>query len=176
MIRGSGPVNACYGFDVLHDPAVYESYDKFLHRVLGLYYEKGGKDRKVNFLALLLASGETWKVAAQRVMGLSTTGKVVSAAAGAVLVRMLLRYALGGPLGILLTGASVASLVALYVRNQRRIHDRVAGYRTLIVDYRTRFEEIRGHWAEAKIDEAQRNLMVEGLVARFVDDLDGDPA
>jgi uncharacterized protein YaaW (UPF0174 family) len=109
------------------------------------------------------------------VMGLSTTGKVVGTAAGAILVRTLLRYALGGPLGVLLTGASVASLGALYVRNQRRIHDRVAGYRTLIADYRTRFDEIRGSWAEGKIDEAQRNLMVEGLLARFVDDLDGEP-
>lgn len=159
---------------MLHDASVYESFEKFLQRVLSLYYEKGGKDRKLKFMALLMASGETWKVVARRVSGVSTTGKVVGAAAGAILIRVLLRYA-AGPLGILLTGASVASLVALYVRNQKRIHDRVTGYRSLIADYRTRFEEIHGQWAEGKVEETQRNLMIEGLVARFLDDLDVEP-
>ena len=159
---------------MLHDSSVYESYEKFLRRVLSLYYEKGGRDRKINFLALLLASGETWKVVGRRFMGISTTGKVVGAAAGALLIRTLLKYALGGPIGVLLTGASAASLVALYLRNQRRIHDRVTGYRTLIGEYRTRFEEIRGQWAEGQVDQAQRDLMIEGLLTRLLDDLDAD--
>lgn len=158
--------------DTVEVSKIHESYDQFLQVALATYYEKGGKGRRVNFLALLLASGETWKVAWQRVKGVSLTGKLVTGVAGAVAVRMLLRYALAGPIGIVLTAASVASLISLYVRNQESITAKVKGYRELIKDYEIRFEKVRGDWVDRKIDADQRDLMLDGLLQRFLADIE----
>ena len=158
--------------DTAADSKIHESYDHFLQVALATYYEKGGKGRRVNFLALLLASGETWKVAWQRVKGVSLTGKVVSGVASAVAIRMLLRYALAGPIGIVLTAASMASLVSLYVRNQDAIAAKVKGYREMIKDYEIRYEKVRGDWVDRKIDADQRDLMMDGLLQRFLAEIE----
>jgi hypothetical protein len=158
--------------DLNAESKVYESYDRFLQAALARYYEKGGKGRRVNFLALLLASGETWKVAFQRVKGISLTGKVVGGVASAVAIRMLLRYALAGPLGIVLTAASAASLVSLYLKNQDAIAAKVKGYREHIRDYEGKFEKVRGDWVDGKISNDQRDLMMDGLLQRFLADIE----
>ncbi|MBI2897847.1 MAG: hypothetical protein HYY06_30090 [Deltaproteobacteria bacterium] len=158
--------------DATTETKVYESYDKFLQAALARYYEKGGKGRRVNFLALLLASGETWKVALQRVKSISLTSKVVGGVASAVAIRMLLRYALAGPLGIVITAASAASLVSLYLKNQDAISAKVKGYREHIHDYEGKFEKIRGDWVDGKISDDQRDLMLDGLLQRFLADLE----
>lgn len=149
-------------------PKIHDNYDQFLQAALATYYEKGGKGKRVNFLALLLASGETWKVAYKRVKNVSLTGKVVSGVAGAVAVRMLLRYALAGPIGIVLTAASVASLVSLYLRNQDAIAAKVKGYREMIKEYEVKYDKVRGDWVDRKIDADQRDLMMDGLLQRFL--------
>jgi len=48
----------------------------------------------------------------------------------------------------------------------------VAACRTLIADTRTRFEEIQGGYRAGRYDAAGRNLMVDGLLKRFLDDVD----
>ncbi len=153
-------------------PKIHDNYDQFLQVALATYYEKGGKGKRVNFLALLLASGETWKVAYKRVKNVSLTGKVVTGVAGAVAVRMLLRYALAGPIGIVLTAASVASLVSLYLRNQDAIAAKVKGYRELIKEYEVKYEKVRGDWVDRKIDADQRDLMMDGLLQRFLAEIE----
>ena len=81
---------------------------------------------------------------------------------------LILRVVLGGPIGLLLTGASIASLVALYVRNNRQVIAKVGGYREIIADYRPRYEAV----AEEAKDEATRHLMIDGLMTRFLNELD----
>lgn len=151
---------------------IHDNYDQFLQAALATYYEKGGKGKRVNFLALLLASGETWKVAYQRVKNVSLTGKVVTGVASAVAIRMLLRYALAGPLGIVLTAASAASLVSLYLRNQDAIAAKVKGYREMIKEYEVKYERVRGDWVDRKIDADQRDLMMDGLLQRFLAEIE----
>jgi hypothetical protein len=153
-------------------PKIHDNYDQFLQVALATYYERGGKGKRVNFLALLLASGETWKVAYKRVMNVSLTGKVVTGVASAVAVRMLLRYALAGPIGIVLTAASVASLVSLYLRNQEAITAKVKGYREMIKEYEVKYEKVRGDWVDRKIDADQRDLMMDGLLQRFLAEIE----
>ena len=52
------------------------------------------------------------------------------------------RTFVGGPIGILLTGASIASLVAVYVKNHETIWARVTGYKTLIHEYEKKYDQI----------------------------------
>ena len=77
-----------------------------------------------------------------------------------------------GPLGIILTGAAAVALVGYLVKNQKEIPARSASYRTLIADTRTRFEEAQGGYRAGRYDAASRNLMVDGLLKRFLDEVD----
>ena len=98
--------------------------------------------------------------------------KAALGAAGVVALRIGLRYALSGPLGIILTGAAALSLGAYVVKHQKEIRDKVTAYRTLIADTRARFEEAQGGYRAGRYDAASRNLMVDGLLKRFLDDID----
>jgi hypothetical protein len=154
------------------DTEAYESYDGFLRGAIRAYWESSGRS-KVNFLSLLLATRSAWQVAWDKV---AATGgkKILTGAAGAAAIALILRLVVGGPIGLLLTGASIASLVAIYVKNHERIWKRVALYKTLVDDYRPRYDEIVKDYGSGKVREDQRNLMVDGLMARFLIDLDAD--
>ena len=58
-----------------------------------------------------------------------------------VAVRVILVRVLTGPLGLLLTGVSLASLVALFIKNQREIMSKTGRFRELIARTRDSFEE-----------------------------------
>jgi hypothetical protein len=98
--------------------------------------------------------------------------KAALGAAGVVALRFGLKYFLGGPVGLLLSAAVVASAVAYFVKNQKEISTKVAPYKTLITDTRTKFEEIQGGYRAGRYDGAGRNLMVEGLLKRFLEQID----
>lgn len=149
-----------------------DTYEQFLHRALKSQWERSDRKRKLGFLAMLLASTEAWKVAAEEVKGAATARNLLAGAAGAVALRMLLKYVLGGPLGIVLTGASVASLVALYVRHHAEIVRRVGRYRELIAEYQPKFEEVRAAFTSGDLSPSNRELMVDGLLKRFEDDVE----
>ena len=64
------------------------------------------------------------------------------------------------------------ALVGYLVKNQKEIRGKVGGYRTLIADTRGRFEEAQGGYRAGRYDAASRNLMVDGLLKRFLDEVD----
>jgi hypothetical protein len=99
--------------------------------------------------------------------------KAALGAAGVVALRFGLRYFLGGPVGLLLSAAVVASAVAYLAKNQKEISGKVAPCRSLIGDTRTKFDDIQGGYRAGRYDAAGRNLMVEGLLKRFLEDVDG---
>src|SRR5436190_1311462 len=101
-----------------------------------------------------------------------TVATAALGAAGVVALRIGLRYALSGPLGIILTGAAAASLVGYVIKHQKEIRENVGAYRTLIAETRTRFEEAQGGYRAGRYDAASRNLMVDGLLKRFLDEID----
>jgi hypothetical protein len=157
------------------DEDLYRSYEGFLRGAIRAYWDSG-RGSKANFLAFLLASREAWQVAWEGVTAPGSSKKILTGAAGATALALLLRTVVGGPIGILLTGASIASLVAVYVKNHHRIWARVDHYRELVDDYRPKFEEIRTEYVDGHVRRDQRDLMVDGLLARFLNELtDFDP-
>ncbi len=149
----------------------YESYEGFLRAAIRTYWENGARS-KVNFLALLLASKEAWSVAWSRATGPGAGKKILTGAAGATALALLLRAVVGGPIGIILTGASIASLVAIYVKNHERIWAKVKRYGELIDEYRTGWERNQSDWSEGGLTDIQHELVVDGLMSRFLVSLD----
>jgi len=58
------------------------------------------------------------------------------------------------------------------VKNQKEIGAKVTTYRALIAGARTKFEETQGGYRAGRYDAASRNLMVDGLLKRFLEDID----
>jgi hypothetical protein len=146
----------------------YESYDGFLRESIRTYWEsKRGK--RINFLALLFACKEAWGAAWDEAKDPGMAKKVLTGAAGAAAVAVVLRLLLGGPLGLVLTAASIASLVALYVKNHKKIMARVGHFRAVIEDYRPKYEKLA---TDEGVGGDHRELMIEGLMSRFLDELD----
>lgn len=153
-------------------PEVYDDYDAFLKQAIRDYYDRGWKSRRGNFIALVIASGQVASLAADSVKDGTGLKKAAMGAGAVVALRFGLRYFLAGPMGVLLSAALVGSAVAYLAKHQKEIISKVAPYRTLISDSRTKFEEIQGGYRAARYDQAGRNLMVEGLLKRFSDQSD----
>jgi len=153
-------------------PEVFDDYKAFVKEAVREYYDRGWKHRRGNFIALLIASGQVMSLAADSVKDGSGLKKAAVGAAGLVALRVGLRYALSGPLGIVLTGAAVVSAVSYLVKNQKEIGAKVGTYRTLVDETRVKFDEIQGGYRAGRYDAAARNLMVDGLLRRFLDDVD----
>jgi hypothetical protein len=67
-----------------------------------------------------------------------------------------------------LTVAAGASMVSYFLRNQKDIVRKVGTYKTQIADTRKRFEDIQDGWRAGRYDATERNLMVDGLMKRFL--------
>ena len=153
-------------------PEVFDDYGSFLKHVIRAYYDLGWKHRRGNFIALVIASGQALSLATDSVKDGSGLKKAAMGAAGVVALRVGLRYALSGPLGIVLTGAAAVSAVTYLVKNQKEISTKVGVYRLQVADARTKFDEIQGGFRAGRYDAAARNLMVDGLLHRFLEDID----
>jgi hypothetical protein len=152
--------------------ASYDTFDEYLRLAIKEFYDRGWKNRRANFLALLIASGQTMQMAKQAVTGEKGLRNVAAGAVGVVALRLALRWALGGPLGILLTAATAASLIAYFIKNQKEIQSKVGRFRERITEERTRFDEIQSGYRANRYDARERNLMVDGQLKRFLADLD----
>jgi hypothetical protein len=154
-------------------PEAFDDFDAFLRQCVRDYYERAWKSRRGNFIALVMTSGQVASMAVDSVRDGSGLRKAALGAAGVVALRFGLRYFLGGPVGLLLSAAVVASAVAYLVKNQKEITAKLPGCREIITDTRTKFDEIQGGYRAGRYDAAGRNLMVEGLLKRFLDQVDG---
>jgi hypothetical protein len=154
-----------------HD-AAYDTFDEYLRLVIKEYYDRGWKSRRTNFVALLIASGQTVAMAKEVVSGEKGLKNVALGAAGVVALRLGLRFALGGPLGILLTAATGFSLAAFFVRNQKEISGKIGTFRELVGDERKKFEDVQNGYRQNRYDARERNLMIDGQLKRFLQELD----
>ena len=152
------------------DPAPFESYQSFLKTSMQRYWDRKGSS-KVTFLALMLATRQAWGVAASKGLSLESGKKALTGAAGLAAGAMLIRIFLGGPLGLLLAGASAISLIAVYGKNQEAIWKKVLRFRGLIDDYEGHYT----HVSPQKATEMQRELLLEGLMRRLLAALDTIP-
>src|SRR5262249_40541843 len=119
--------------------SMYDSYDDFLKAAVKQYYERGWKSRKGTFAALVLASGQALSLAADSVKSGEGLKKVAYGAVGVVALRIALRILVGGPLGILLTGAAAASLVAYFVKHREEVSKKLDQVRQVIDRTRPKF-------------------------------------
>lgn len=152
---------------------LYSSFDAFLKQAIREYYDRGWTTRKGNFIALLIASGTTSFAMAKDSVVDGTGTKKVAIGAGLILaLRIGLRYAIGGPLGLVLTVAAGASMVSYFIRNQKDIIKKVSVYKTSIADSHKRYDEIQSGWRDGKYQVTDRNLMIDGLMKQFVTQVD----
>lgn len=151
---------------------IYTNFDVLLRSILIEYYERTGKLKKGNFIALLIASGEITSMAVASIKDGSGMKKVALGAVGVIALRIGLRYALSGPLGIILAGATAASLVAYFIRNRREIAGKIVRNRQLVAELRESFEKLQSDHRDRRLTRDQLTLMVDGLKQRFLTDLD----
>ena len=156
------------------DPAVpaaaYDTFDEFLQAAIKDYYDRGWQ--RPNFVALLIASGQVGNLA-KNAIGTGDGLKTLALGTfGVVAVKVILTRILTGPLGLLLTGVSLASLVALFIKNQREIMAKTGRFRELIERTRARFDDAQTGYRQNRMDQRERNLMIDGLLNRFLKDCD----
>ncbi|MEZ4382903.1 MAG: hypothetical protein R3A79_16325 [Nannocystaceae bacterium] len=152
-----------------YPPEVYESFDAFMQSVIKDVYERGAK--RAEFVALLLASGELMPMAWGR-MRKSGVRELAMGAAGVVALRYALTYLVSGPLGIALTGFTVATLISFFWSNQREVMARRKPYRQLISDTREKFEDIQARYQDGRYDSGERALLIEGLLRRMLAEIE----
>jgi hypothetical protein len=153
--------------------SIYEDFDSFLKVGIREYYDRGWSKRKGNFIALLIASGQTaFALAKDSMIKGQGTKKVAIGAAAVLALQIGLRYAIGGPLGLVLTVAAGASMVSYFLRNQKDIIRKVGVYKRIIQDTSERFDDSQNGWRDGKYDVGERNLMIDGLMKRFLEQID----
>lgn len=150
--------------------AAYDSFDDFLQAAIKDYASRGWQ--RPNFVALLIASGQSASLAKN---ALSTGDGLKTVALGTISVmaiRVILTRVLAGPIGLILTGVSVVGLVSFFVRHQREIVSKTARFRELIDRTRTSFDDAQTGYRQNRMDARERNLMIDGLLKRFLRDCD----
>jgi hypothetical protein len=152
---------------------LYTSFDAFLKQAIREYYDRGWTTRKGNFIALLIAAGQTSLALAKDSVVDGTGTKKMAIGAGLLLaLRIGLRYAIGGPLGLVLGLAAGASMISYFVRNQKDIVKKVSKYRTAVADIEKRYDEVQAGWRDGKHQITDRNLMIDGLMKQFITHID----
>lgn len=155
------------------DKGIYSSYDAFLKQGIREYYDRGWTTRRGNFIALLIASGTTsFALAKDSVVDGSGTKKVALGAGLLIALRIGLKYALGGPLGLVMSVAAGASMIAYFIRNQKDIVKKVGLYKATIAETQKRFDEVQTGWRDNKYAVLDRNLMIDGLMKQFITQID----
>lgn len=169
--RPEGPQGS--GREETGGSSLYLEWDAFLKQGIKEYYDRGWTTRRGNFIALLIASGQTaLSLAKDSVVDGTGTKKVAIGAGLAIALRIGLKYALGGPLGMVMTVAAGASMIAYLIRNQKDVLKKVSVYKAAIVDTRKRYDEIQSGWRDGKYAATDRNLMIDGLMKRFISQVD----
>lgn len=148
---------------------VYETFDAFMQQVLKDTYDHGAK--RAEFVALVIASGELLPMAWGRLKK-SGVRELAVGAAGVVALRVGLKYLLGGPVGMILTGFTFATLVSFFWSNQRDVMRRVRPYKTVIYEAREKFEDIQARYRDGRYDAGERALLIEGLLRRVESEIE----
>ena len=152
---------------------LYTTWDAFLKQAIRDYYDRSWTNRKGNFIALLIAAGQiSLALAKDSVVDGSGTRKVALGAGLLLALRIGLRYALGGPLGLVLGVAAGASMVSYFIRNQKDIIKKVGSYKALIAEHEKRYGDVQAGWRDGKYQIAERNLMIDGLMKQFITQVD----
>ena len=149
----------------------FDTFDDFVKAAIKEYYGRGWRSRKGNFIALLIASGQSLSLARDAVSGEDGLKKAAIGAASVAVLRFVLIRLLPG-WGLLSGAAGVASMVAFFVKNQKEIVAKIPRYRDVLAESQRRFEEIQSGYRANRYEARERNLMVDGLHKRFLAEID----
>ena len=153
---------------------LYGTFDAFLKQAIREYYDRGWTTRKGNFIALLIASGQTSIALAKDSVVDGSGTKKVAIGAG-LLDRAAHRPALRARRPARPRARRVAagaSMIAYFVRNQKDIVKKVGVYKTVIADTEKRYDEVQAGWRDGKYQITDRNLMIDGLMKQFIGQID----
>jgi hypothetical protein len=151
---------------------VYESFDAFMQQILRDTYERGAK--RPEFVALVLASGELLPMAWGRIKKAGVRDVAIGAA-GVVALRFGIKWLLGGPLGVILTGFTVATLISFFWSHQKEVLARRKPYKQLIADTLDKYEDIQARYRDGRYDAGERALLIEGLLRRVLTEIESPP-
>ncbi len=152
-----------------YPPEVYESFDGFMQQVIREVYDKGSK--RPEFVALVVASGELLPMAWGRIKKAGLRD-VALGAAGVVALRYGMKWVLGGPLGVILTGFTVATLISFFCANQKEVLARRKPYKKLISDALDKYEDVQARYQDGRYDAGERALLIEGLLRRVINEVE----
>ncbi|HMU40470.1 MAG TPA: hypothetical protein PKE31_15790 [Pseudomonadota bacterium] len=150
--------------------ATYDSFDDFLQTAIRDYAGRGWQ--RPNFVALLIASGQSANLAKNALSTGNGIKTVAIGTVGVVALRVILTRVISGPLGLVLTGVSVAGLIAFFVRHQREIVSKTSRFRELIEKTKTSFDEAQTGYRQNRMEARERDLMIDGLLKRFLRECD----
>ena len=150
--------------------AAYDSFDDFLQTAIKDYSDRGWQ--RPNFVALLIASGQSASMAKNALSTGDGLKTVAIGTVGVMAIRVILMRVLAGPIGLILTGVSLVGLVTFFVRHQREIVSKTSRFRELIERTRVSFDDAQTGYRQNRMDARERNLMIDGLMKRFVADID----
>ncbi len=153
-----------------HTPGTIHHYEDFLDLALRRYWESSSADR-ASFLALLLATPEAWQVAWDDATKDGLVKPALAGAASVATLAALLRAIASGPLGLLLTGVSVGTLLAVYGREQSSIRRKIGAARELVERYRGEFEGLDRERSRRPVREESWQLMMDGLMQQMLEEL-----
>ena len=157
---------------MVENPSQSGTYEAFLEGAIKAFW-RSEASTKLDLIALLLAGREAWKVAFESASDNAST--LLKGAAGVAGVTLVLRRIVAGPVGLILTGLSVGAMVALYAKYHERIWAQVERYKSLVDEYRPKYQSIADDFVAGDISEDQHDLMFDGLMVRFVQRLEGLP-
>jgi hypothetical protein len=168
---GNGTLPRMAGADVhtAYPAEVYETYDAFMQQVIQDTYARGAK--RPEFVALVLASGELLPMAWGRVKKAGVRDLALGAA-GVVALRFGLRWLVGGPLGVILTGFTIATLISFFWANQQEVLARRKPYKRLITDTHEKYQDIQTRYRDSRYDTGERALLIEGLLRRVLAEIE----
>jgi hypothetical protein len=148
---------------------VYETFDAFMQQVIKDTYDNGAK--RAEFVALVIAGGELLPMAWGRIKK-SGVKELAMGAAGMVALRVGLKYLLGGPLGMILTGFTAATLVSFFWSNQKEVMRRVKPYKKMIRDAQEKYDDVQARYQDGRYDAGERALLIEGLLRRVLNEVE----
>lgn len=155
---------------------MYESFEGFLQAAIRQYYERSGAKNRTRLVALLILSGEAVPMAVDALKGAMTPGRLAVGAVGALALRAGLRWVFAGPLGLLVTGVTVTSLIAYYFTHQSEIAAEVGHTRRTVEQVSRDYHSLQERFAAGRFNADERNLMIDGLLQRFLRNLDNPQA
>ncbi len=146
------------------------TFDDVLKDAVRDYYERFGKRHPADFAALLIAIGgmKTASIAWDSIIDGEMPKRVAFGALGVVALRYGLKYVLSGPLGILATGLTVASMARYVIKNQGEIRPKAEKYREVIEGAREKYSGLTDSLNSGRLNEEEREMIAEGLKSRLI--------